>query len=161
MELERASRARESADILLNGGVLPTRVESLRSESPQTPTSPKAAPLKSMTSAPQPGESLEEASHREASMLAEEVRRLRSQLQSATEKWSRDKQMFAEVRLKSKCLPFAYHSTQQFLQCRQSELDPSCEPQDYIDRGRKKLCLRFILLTMVCSLDRTVIGNIG
>ena len=93
MELERASRARESADILLNGGSLPARVESIRTESPQTPSSP----LKSMTSAPQPGESLEEASQREASLLAEEVRRLRSQLQSSTEKWSRDKQMFAEV----------------------------------------------------------------
>ena len=97
MELERASRARESADILLNGGSLPARVESLRSDSPQTPSSPKIGPLKSMTSAPQPGESLEDASQKEASLMAEEVKRLRSQLQSATEKWARDKQMFAEV----------------------------------------------------------------
>ena len=97
MELERASRARESADILLNGGSLPTRVESLRSDSPQNPSSPKTGPLKSLTTAPQPAEHLEGASHREASLLAEEVKRLRSQLQSATEKWSRDKQMFAEV----------------------------------------------------------------
>lgn len=148
MELERASRARESADILLNGGILPTRVESLRSESPQTPSSPKTAPLKSMTSAPQPGESLEEASHREASMLAEEVKRLRSQLQSATEKWSRDKQMFAEVSLKSKCLLNACRSSQTLVAMHAGSLrsDLCCKPQDYVDRGQKEAFFAYYTL---------------
>lgn len=98
MELERASRARESADMLLNGGgSLSVRVDNLRADSPQPNSSPQSG-LKSMTSAPQPGEALEEiAPHKEAALLTDEVKRLRAQLQSATEKWARDKQMFAEV----------------------------------------------------------------
>ena len=97
MELERASRARETADILMNGGNVPVRHDSIRSESPQPSGSPMAG-LKSVPSAPQPGEVAEEATaNRETAMLSEEVKRLRSQLQSATEKWARDKQMIAEV----------------------------------------------------------------
>lgn len=97
MELERASRARETADLLLNGGL---SVKSEKSDSPQPCTSPKVG-LKSMPSAPQAGEVAAEGGlqNRDAALLSEEVRRLRSQLQSATEKWARDKQMFAEVSL--------------------------------------------------------------
>lgn len=74
------------------------RMDSIRSDSPHTPGSPPG-PLKTMTSAPQPGGHLDDSSSNDTTLLSAEVKQLRSQLQIATEKWARDKQMFAEVRL--------------------------------------------------------------
>lgn len=90
MELERHSHGREDSDYR-NG-----RISSSFSDSDSRPLTPRTS---------ESGQELQaENIPEDHESLVEEVKQLRLQLHGATEKWARDKQMFAQVKTENSCL---------------------------------------------------------
>jgi hypothetical protein len=97
MELERMSKTQESGESPMNG----LRTDALKLETPKQEAwnnSPKSfgratPPPGSPPVGADPG-----VPTKEVVAMAKEMKQLKAQLQGATEKWARDKQMFAEAR---------------------------------------------------------------
>lgn len=90
MELERQSRGRDEVEYRSNGRASPAWSDSPQGSQPLTPRSSLGG-----------AELLTDSIPSDPEGLVEEVKRLRTQLQGATENWAREKQMSAQVTLVS------------------------------------------------------------